>query len=205
MTESTQNLTGDAVPSGRRFRRAVVLGGAGFVGSHLCEALITAGTSVLCVDNFLTGSADNVAVLVDEPGFQLVEHDATAPLNPALLVEPIDLVLHLASPASPLDYLRHPLQTLRAGSYATEQGLDTGPRPRRPISAGLHQRGLRRRRGAPATRDLRGQRQPDRTPQRLRRSQAVRRGTHLRLPPDLRRRRGRRPHLQHLRHPDAAR
>ena len=123
MTESTQNLTGDAVPSGRRFRRAVVLGGAGFVGSHVCEALITAGTSVLCVDNFLTGSAGNVASLAEEPAFQLVEHDATAPLNPALLVEPIDLVLHLASPASPLDYLRHPLQTLRAGSYATEQAL----------------------------------------------------------------------------------
>jgi dTDP-glucose 4,6-dehydratase len=123
MTTSLQDRAGGAGRPGRRFRRAVVLGGAGFVGSHVCEALLAAGTSVLCVDNFLTGSASNVASLTEEPGFRLVEHDVTTPLDPEVLVEPVDLVLHLASPASPVDYLRHPLQTLQAGSYATEQAL----------------------------------------------------------------------------------
>jgi dTDP-glucose 4,6-dehydratase len=123
MTQILPKAEPDTTGPGRRFRRAVVLGGAGFVGSHLCEALIAAGTSVLCVDNFLTGSPDNVAELVDRPGFQLVEHDATTALHPRWLVQPVDLVLHLASPASPFDYLRHPLQTLHAGSDATEQGL----------------------------------------------------------------------------------
>jgi dTDP-glucose 4,6-dehydratase len=123
MTTSLQNRAVAAGRSGRRFRRAVVLGGAGFVGSHVCEALIAAGTSVICVDNFLTGSASNIASLADEPAFRLVEHDVTTPLDAELLVEPVDLVVHLASPASPVDYLRHPLQTLRAGSYATEHAL----------------------------------------------------------------------------------
>ncbi|MEU8353218.1 NAD-dependent epimerase/dehydratase family protein [Streptomyces sp. NPDC048845] len=107
--------------AGRRWNHAVVTGGAGFVGSHLCAALLAQGTAVTCVDDFCTGAAENVAQFADHPGFTLVRADVTEPFDTG--GEPVDLVLHFASPASPADYLRLPLHTLDTGSTGTRNAL----------------------------------------------------------------------------------
>jgi dTDP-glucose 4,6-dehydratase len=104
-----------------RFRRAVVTGGAGFLGSHLCERLLRDGVSVLCLDNFHTGAQHNVAHLLGEPDFSLVTCDVTEFLQ---VPGEVDLVLHLASAASPIDYLRLPVETLKVGSLGTMHALD---------------------------------------------------------------------------------
>jgi dTDP-glucose 4,6-dehydratase len=101
--------------------RAVVTGGAGFVGSHLCERLLHAGHDVVCVDNFMTSSADNIEHLMGERHFRFCRWDVTQGLD---VPGPVDAVFHLASPASPADYLRLPLQTLRVGSAGTWHALD---------------------------------------------------------------------------------
>ncbi len=106
-------------------KRSVVLGGAGFLGSHLCEALLARGGEVVCADNFLTGARQNVAHLDGRPGFSLLETDITERLD---LDGPVDEVLDFASPASPIDYARHPIETLRAGSAGTENGLKLAAR-----------------------------------------------------------------------------
>ncbi len=100
--------------------RAVVTGGAGFLGSHLCEALLARGDEVVCLDNFLTGSPDNVAHLTPNPGFRLVRSDVTDYLH---VGGPVDVVLHFASPASPVDYLKLPIETLKVGSIGTLHAL----------------------------------------------------------------------------------
>lgn len=101
--------------------RAVVTGGAGFIGSHLCERLLGANHDVVCVDNFLTSSEENIEHLMGHPRFQLIRQDVSQSLD---LSGPVDAVLHLASPASPADYLRLPLETLRVGSSGTWHALD---------------------------------------------------------------------------------
>jgi dTDP-glucose 4,6-dehydratase len=98
-----------------------VFGAAGFVGSHLCDRLIAAGCNVVGVDNLVTGRAANLTHLESVAGFRLLRHDVVEPLH---LEEPVDFVAHLASPASPPDYLRLPIETLRVGSLGTERGLD---------------------------------------------------------------------------------
>ena len=108
----------------RNFRRAVITGGAGFLGSHLCEYLLEHGTEVVCVDNFATGDARNVASLLDHDGFQLVVGDACDPRHVRALPGPVDLVLHLASLASPAFYLRRPLETLWVGAVGTAHALE---------------------------------------------------------------------------------
>ncbi|MUL40485.1 SDR family oxidoreductase [Streptomonospora sp. PA3] len=102
-------------------RRAVVTGGAGFVGSHLCERLLDAGAEVVCVDNLATGSAENLRRLARHAGFSSIEADVTRPMRVAGRV---DAVFHLASAASPRDYLRLPVETLEAGSLGTRNALD---------------------------------------------------------------------------------
>ncbi|MFC0598256.1 NAD-dependent epimerase/dehydratase family protein [Streptomyces palmae] len=102
------------------WRHAVVTGGAGFVGSHLCAALLDGGTAVTCVDDFSTGSRENIAELRDRPGFTLIEANVAEPFA---IASPVDLVLHFASPASPADYLRLPLHTLETGSLGTRNVL----------------------------------------------------------------------------------
>jgi len=102
-----------------RMSTAVVTGGAGFLGSHLCDTLVGDGFRVICVDNLETGSLQNVEHLRGE-GFAFVNQDITAHLE---VDEPVDFVFHLASPASPIDYLRLPLQTLKVGSYGTHNAL----------------------------------------------------------------------------------
>ncbi|HET7277983.1 MAG TPA: UDP-glucuronic acid decarboxylase family protein [Dermatophilaceae bacterium] len=101
-------------------RRVVVTGGCGFVGSHLCEALLQRGDEVVCLDNFLTGTPENVAHLIPSPSFQLVRCDITDFVH---VPGPVDLVLHLASPASPVDYLQMPIDTLKVGSVGTWHAL----------------------------------------------------------------------------------
>jgi dTDP-glucose 4,6-dehydratase len=98
---------------------AVVTGGAGFLGSHLCDALVAEGHRVICVDNLETGSLQNVEHLRGE-SFTFMHHDITGHLE---VEGPVDLVYHLASPASPIDYLRLPLQTLKVGSHGTHNAL----------------------------------------------------------------------------------
>ncbi|MET9436378.1 NAD-dependent epimerase/dehydratase family protein [Streptomyces sp. NPDC006551] len=103
-----------------RWEHAVVTGGAGFVGSHLCAALLDAGTAVTCVDDFSTGRRSNISSLLDRPDFTLLEANVSEPFQPD---RPPDLVLHFASPASPADYLRLPLHTLEVGSLGTRNAL----------------------------------------------------------------------------------
>jgi dTDP-glucose 4,6-dehydratase len=98
---------------------AVVTGGAGFLGSHLCDYLLERGHRVLCVDNLDTGSLQNVEH-VESDAFHFVNHDITQHFE---IDEPVDVVFHLASPASPIDYMRLPLHTLKVGSYGTHNAL----------------------------------------------------------------------------------
>jgi nucleotide sugar dehydrogenase len=97
-------------------QRAVLTGGAGFVGSHLAERLLANGIDVLCLDNFVTGAADNVAHLQGRDGFRLIKVDVTDYIS---IPGPVDYVLHFASPASPVDYAELPIQTMKAGSLGT--------------------------------------------------------------------------------------
>jgi len=99
---------------------AVVSGGAGFLGSHLCDYLLEKGHRVICVDNLDTGSLQNIEHLHNSDEFLFVNHDITAPF---FIDEGIDFIFHLASPASPIDYLRLPLHTLKVGSYGTHNML----------------------------------------------------------------------------------
>lgn len=113
----TGTTSADAVACGRR---AVVTGGAGFLGRHLCSSLLAAGTDVVCVDSFLTSARAGIGGLLAAPGFEFHEADVSAGLD---IDGPVDLVFHLASPASPRDYQRHPLATLDAGSSGTRNAL----------------------------------------------------------------------------------
>ena len=101
-------------------RHAVVLGGAGFLGSHLCDRLIEMDAQVTVIDNLITGNADNIAQLVGRPGFRFVFYDVTDFLH---VPGTVDYVVHFASPASPIDYLRWPIQTLKVGSLGTHKAL----------------------------------------------------------------------------------
>ena len=100
--------------------RAVVTGGAGFLGSHLCDRLIGMGYEVVCLDNLLTGNISNIAHLMGNSAFKFIKYNVVE----YLFVEgPVDAVLHLASPASPIDYLEMPIQTLKVGSLGTHKAL----------------------------------------------------------------------------------
>ncbi len=100
--------------------RAVVTGGAGFLGSHLCDLLIEKGWEVLCLDNLVTGSDANVSHLLSHPRFRFVRQDVTRYIE---VPGPVDAVLHFASPASPPDYLKLPIQTLKVGALGTHNAL----------------------------------------------------------------------------------
>ncbi len=100
--------------------RALITGGAGFLGSHLCELFLERGHEVICMDNFITGSPDNIKHLYGRAGFTFVKYDVT---NYIHCEGPLDYVLHFASPASPIDYLEKPIQTLKVGSLGTHKTL----------------------------------------------------------------------------------
>ncbi|MCB9377271.1 MAG: SDR family oxidoreductase [Holophagales bacterium] len=101
-------------------KRAVVTGGAGFLGSHLCEKLLADDVAVVCVDNLVTGKRENVAALEARDDFEFVLHDVSKPIE---IDGRVDYVLHFASPASPIDYLELPIQTLKVGSLGTHNSL----------------------------------------------------------------------------------
>ena len=100
--------------------RTVITGGGGFVGSHLCERFLAEGHVVVCVDNFITGSLANLEHLRSNPNFVFYRHDISHPFE---IDAPVDNILHFASPASPVDYLRHPIPTLKVGSLGTHNTL----------------------------------------------------------------------------------
>ncbi len=103
-----------------RKKTVVITGGAGFIGSHLCERLLDEGFKVICLDNFITGALNNIKHLLKNKNFRLIEHDVTRYIN---IKEKVDYVLHFASLASPEDYLKHPIPTLKSGSLGTHNAL----------------------------------------------------------------------------------
>lgn len=100
--------------------RTLITGGAGFLGSHLCDRFIAEGHDVIAMDNLITGSTDNIAHLSGHPNFRFIHHDVS---NYIFVDGPIDYILHFASPASPIDYLKIPIQTLKVGSLGTHNAL----------------------------------------------------------------------------------
>src|SRR5690349_2506185 len=100
--------------------RVLITGGAGFIGSHLCERFLADGDDVICMDNFLTGAADNIAHLFADRRFTFIQQDVTTYIY---VKGPVDAILHFASPASPVDYLELPIQTLKVGSLGTHKAL----------------------------------------------------------------------------------
>ena len=175
-------------------KRVMVTGGAGFLGSHLCERLLRDGHDVLCVDNYFTGRKDNIAHLLGDPHFEVIRHDVTFPLY----VE-VDEIFNLACPASPMHYQYDPVQTTKTSVIGAINMLGLAKRVRREDPAGLDQRSLWRSDGASADRRLLRQRQPDRSPRLLRRRQALRRDAVLRLSPPAPHAHQGGAHLQYLR------
>ena len=100
--------------------RAVITGGAGFLGSHLCDYFIEKGWDVLCFDNLATGSEANIAHLISHPRFRFIQQDVTRYIE---VEGAVDAVLHFASPASPPDYLKIPIQTLKVGALGSHNSL----------------------------------------------------------------------------------
>lgn len=100
--------------------RILITGGAGFIGSHLCDRFLAEGHSVVAMDNLITGTANNIAHLAGNPKFHFIHHDVS---NYIYVAGHIDAILHFASPASPIDYLKYPIQTLKVGSLGTHNAL----------------------------------------------------------------------------------
>ena len=101
-------------------KTALITGGAGFLGSYLCDRFLAEGFKVICMDNLITGSLSNISRLESNPNFTFINHDVSKHID---IKEPIDYVLHFASPASPIDYLKYPIQTLKVGSLGTHNAL----------------------------------------------------------------------------------
>ena len=100
--------------------RVLITGGAGFLGSHLCELFLAKGYRVVCIDNLITGKMANVRALLKNKDFEFVKHNVSEHIN---LKGRIDYILHFASPASPIDYLKYPIPTLKVGSLGTHNAL----------------------------------------------------------------------------------
>lgn len=100
--------------------RVLITGGAGFIGSHLCDRFLAEGHEVIAMDNLLTGNTDNIAHLMGNERFRYVKHDVT---NYIYVAGPLDAIMHFASPASPIDYLELPIQTLKVGALGTHNAL----------------------------------------------------------------------------------
>ncbi len=105
--------------------RTLITGGAGFVGSHLCDRFLKEGHEVIALDNFLTGNRDNIAHLLGNPKFRVIVHDIS---NPIEIPDLLDNILHFASPASPVDYLDYPIQTMKVGALGSHNSLGLAKR-----------------------------------------------------------------------------
>lgn len=101
-------------------KTVLITGGAGFIGSHLCELFLDKGCKVICMDNLITGKLSNISQLLKDRNFRFVKHNVSAYIN---VKGPVDYLLHFASPASPIDYLKFPIQTLKVGSLGTHNAL----------------------------------------------------------------------------------
>ena len=101
-------------------KSVLITGGAGFIGSHLCERLIKEGYRVICMDNLITGKRENISHLLNNPNFKFIQHDVSKYID---IKEDLDFILHFASPASPIDYQLYPIQTLKVGSLGTHNTL----------------------------------------------------------------------------------
>lgn len=119
-------------------RRILVTGGAGFIGSHLCERLLNENNYVICLDNFFTGSKDNVAHLLDNKNFELVEHDITDPFSAK-----IDEIYNLACPASPVHYQFNPVKTMKTSVLGIINMLELAKKMQCKDFTGFYERGLR--------------------------------------------------------------
>jgi dTDP-glucose 4,6-dehydratase len=106
--------------SGEQIMRSLVTGGAGFLGSHLCDRLLSENHEVICIDNLITGDTANIAHLLGHSKFSFIHHDVT---NYIFIDGAVDFIFHFASPASPIDYLKLPIQTLKVGSLGTHKAL----------------------------------------------------------------------------------
>lgn len=101
-------------------KRVLIIGGAGFIGSHLCGIFLDVGYAVICVDNLITGKTENIKAILKEKSFEFVKADISKYID---IKGPIDYILHFASPASPIDYLKYPIETLKVGSLGTHNAL----------------------------------------------------------------------------------
>ncbi len=175
-------------------KRVLVTGGAGFVGSHLCERLVADGHEVICVDNFYTGTRENTRSLLGNPHFEVIRHDITLPLYVEVdeILQPRVSRVADSLPVRPgADHQdQRAWRHQHAGARQAREGQDP---------AGVHQRSVWRPEGASANRGLLGQRQSDRIALLLRRGQALRGDALLRLPPPAQPAHQGRAHLQHLR------
>ncbi len=159
-------------------KRIAITGGAGFLGSHLCERLLDQGHEVLCIDNFFTGTKHNILPLLDNPLFEMVRHDVTFPLY----LE-VDEIYNLACPASPIHYQFDPVQTTKTSVHGAINMLGLAKRIKAKIFQASTSEVYGDPAGASAARVLLGPCQPQRHPVLLRRGQALRRDALFRLSP----------------------
>ena len=139
---------------------SLVTGGAGFLGSHICDYLLARGQRVICVDNLETGSLENIRHITNGADFEFLMLDITTHYE---IDEPVDFVYHMASPASPIDYARLPLHTLKVGAYGTHNTLGLGEEAPRPLFDRVDERGLWGSVGASAAGVVLGQCESDRS------------------------------------------
>lgn len=176
--------------------RVVVTGGAGFLGSHLADALLARGDQVVAIDNLITGDRANIEHLFGTPGFTFVEHDVS---NFIWVAGEVDAVLHFASPASPTDYLEMPIQTLKVGSLGTHNTLGLAKAKEATYLIASTSEVYGDPQVHPQTEDYWGNVNPIGPARCLRRGEAFRRGHNDGVPPFSQARHPYRSHFQHLR------
>jgi dTDP-glucose 4,6-dehydratase len=183
-------------------QRALVTGGAGFIGSHLCEQLLADGVDVIAMDNLLTGDLSNIEHLMGHERFRFVHQDVTDYIH---VPGRLDYILHFASPASPIDYLQLPIQTLKVGSLGTHKALGLAREKKARLLLASTSEVYGDPLVHPQPEEYWGNVNPVGAARRVRRGQALRRGDDDGVPASSRRRDAHRAHLQHVRPADAPR